>query len=469
MFRWTALSVMLALGLVSAACGGGGGGGSSGSTGAGSASAGGGALALQTASCPAGVQGSAYAGCALTATGGSPPYRFSVSPSTSYSDLPPGLVLNASTGVISSTSIGGQGASTVMLIATDAVGATASRTINFSLQGSNAYLATIFPATSIFHHRVDSLPVDTSPAAPIYSGYQSARLRVFFGNAANLPLPDGIPVIEVPASQANVPVATTLYQSYFTSGPIPSNAPVEQGYQVRNNGDQHVLIYQDAGATTPPKLFEMWTASYLGAAGWTDYSNAMWPDLTSNALPFPGSGTADAAGLPIAPLLVNADEVIGSGTSAAPNGAVQHPIRFTLNNTLNYWVWPGTASAGVGSCSDAGGALYNTRTRLPQDAPPATCSMTGPMGEIYRLKASAPTPACAASSPQAAIIITAMRRYGIILADNGLSGGLIGTPDTRWNDRDLACLTSIALSSFEPVNVSGLMTVNGSATGLTAN
>ena len=61
------------------------------------------------------------------------------------------------------------------------------------------------------------------------------------------------------------------------------------------------------------------------------------------------------------------------------------------------------------------------------------------------------------SSTQAAIIITAFRNYGIILADNGMSGGLIGTPDVRWNDNDLACLTSLTLSNFEPVNVSSLM------------
>jgi hypothetical protein len=88
--------------------------------------------------------------------------------------------------------------------------------------------------------------------------------------------------------------------------------------------------------------------------------------------------------------------------------------------------------------------------------------MTGPAGEIYRLKASVATPSCAASSPQAAIIITAFRNYGIILADNGMSGGLIGTPDARWNDNDLSCLTSIVLNDFEPVNVSTLMVSNDS-------
>jgi hypothetical protein len=92
--------------------------------------------------------------------------------------------------------------------------------------------------------------------------------------------------------------------------------------------------------------------------------------------------------------------------------------------------------------------------------------MSGAAGEIYRLKASVATPTCASTSPQAAIIITAFRNYGIILADNGSSGGLIGTPDARWNNNDLDCMTNLHLSDFEPVNVSSLMVNNDSgATG----
>jgi hypothetical protein len=85
----------------------------------------------------------------------------------------------------------------------------------------------------------------------------------------------------------------------------------------------------------------------------------------------------------------------------------------------------------------------------------------------YRLKASVTTPSCASTSPQAAIIITAFRNYGIILADNGISGGLIGTPDARWNDTDLMCLTSLTLSDFEPVNVSSVMV--GTDSGATSH
>jgi len=309
--------------------------------------------------------------------------------------------------------------------------------------------------------------VDTSPAAPIYSDYLSATIQPFFGDQYQ-GFPNGIPAISVPYNQPYVTVTTTLYQSYFTSAPIPPYAPVEG--TSASTGDRHVLVYQQAGtgANQNPALWEMWQGIYEGGP-WTCSSNALWPDVPSDALTPQGNGTADAAGLPISPLLVNADEVIGSGTPSAPTGTIQHPIRFTVGSMLNYWVWPGTQSAGTGSCTDSSGASIPTESEIsqpstsPQFPVPQSCpTTTGPAGEIYRLKASVATPSCASTSPQAAIIITALRNYGIILADNGSSGGLIGTPDARWNNNDLSCLTSLTLADFEPVNVSSLMVNNDS-------
>ena len=423
----------------------------------------GGPLTIVTTSCPSGTQNAAYAGCNIVATGGAPPYTFSVSTSANYPPLPEGMTLNASTGAVSSTLIGGQGSYAPQFVVTDSASARATQQITFAINGSNAFLANIFPTTSIFHHRVDaattSLPVDASPAAAIYSAYLPATIKPFFGNDSNAPFPNGIPAIEVPYNQADVSVSTTVYQSYFTAGPIPAYAPVEGTSS--SNGDRHVLVYLEAGGGNEPALYEMWQGIYEGGP-WRDSSNALWPNVAENSLTTQGEGTSDAAGLPVAPLLVNADEVIGTGTPSAPNGVVQHPIRFTLNHMLNYWVWPATETAGVGSCIQSGSTAIPVESEISQATPPASCTMTGPAGEIYRLKASVTTPACAASSPQAAIIITAFRNYGIILADNGDSGGLIGTPDARWNDTDLECLTSLILSDFEPVNVSSLMVNNDS-------
>jgi hypothetical protein len=397
------------------------------------------------------------------ASGGSPPYTYSVSTSSSFPPLPEGMSLNRTTGNITSAEIGGQGTYTPELVVTDSTGAAATANIGFAINGSNAFLATIFPSTSIFHHRVDAattgLPVDTSPAAPMYSGYLSATVKPFFGNNSNAPFPNGIPAIEVPYNQALVKVTTTVYQSYFTSGPIPANAPVEG--TSNSTGDRHVLVYREAGGGNNPALYEMWQGIYEGGP-WTDSSNALWPDVSSNALTPQGMGTSDAAGLPVGPLLANADEVIGAGTPSAPSGTIEHPIRFTLNHMVNYWVWPATETAGVGSCTETGGGTIPVESEISQSSPPTSCTMSGPAGEIYRLKASVTTPACASTSPQAAIIITSFRNYGIILADNGDSGGLIGTPDARWNDTDLQCLTSLTLADFEPVNVSSLMLSNDS-------
>jgi hypothetical protein len=420
-----------------------------------------GGLAIATTQCPGGVQGQAYAGCKLAATGGSPPYSFSFDRSNNYPPLPEGLSIRAN-GQISGAKIGGQGDYFPRLIVRDRAGTQASRQIEFAISGANAFLATIFPSNSIFHHRVDAattgLPVDTSPAAPMYFGYLSATVKPFFGAASGSPFPNGIPAFSVPYNQPDVPVKTTVYQSYFSSGPIPANAPVEGTSQ--STGDRHVLVYRAGGPKLTPALYEMWQGIYK-RPGWTDSSNALWPDVSGNALTPQGGGTSDAAGLPVAPLLANADEVIGAGTPSAPKGVITHPIRFTLNHMLNYWVWPATQTAGVGSCSTASGAIP-VESEISQAIPPSSCSMTGPAGEIYRLKASTPAPACAATSPQAAIIIAAFRNYGIILADNGDSGGLIGAPDARWNDADLSCLTSLTLGNFEPVNVSGLIVSNDS-------
>jgi hypothetical protein len=427
----------------------------------------GGPLTIKTTSCPGGTQGAAYAGCTIVVTGGAIPYHFSLDASGNYPPLPEGLALNATTGAITSAQIGGQGTYQPDIIVKDAAGTEATVQITFAINGSNAFAANIFPAGSIFHHRVDAattgLPVDSSPAAPMYSGYQSEYIRVFFGNTSGEPFPNGIPMFEVPYNQPDVAVSTTVYQSYYTSGPIPANAPVEgTSAAIASGGDMHVLIYREAGGGNPPALYEMWQGIYQGGP-WTDSSNALWPDVTSAAMTPQGGGTTDAAGLPVAPLVVNADEVIGTGTPAAPNGTVEHPIRFTLNHMLNYWVWPATQTAGVGSCTDSTGAAIPVENLISQSTPPKSCTMSGAAGEIYRLKASVATPSCAAASPQAAIIITGFRDYGIILADNGMSGGLIGTPDARWNDDDLSCLTKIQLSDFEPVNVSSLMVNNDSA------
>jgi hypothetical protein len=442
-------------------------------------------LSISTTTCPAGTQLSSYAGCTMSGSGGTSPLTWSVDSSQTYATLPEGLALNASTGAITSSLIGGQGNYVSGLILTDSLGSRVEQPITFAVTGDNAFAASVFPANSIFHHRVDaattSLPVDTSPAAAIDSAYSSDAIQVVFGTA-NGNFPFGIPMIEVPYNQTLVNTLTVQYQCYFgtentgnaclsnSTVPVPPYAPIEgtaNNVNLTNYiGDGHVLAYVEAGGGNPPQLIELFEGILQGDNSWDDASNAAWWNVGStgsgvNAQVPSGAGTTDAAGLPILPLLVNADEVIGSGTPTSPSGTIQHPMRFTIPHALNYWVWPATATSGIGSCSSSGGAIPGY-SQISQSSPPVSCTFSGVFGEIYRLKSSVTNPSCAATSPQASIIITALRNYGIILADNGEGVGLIGTPDARWNDTDLTCLNQITASNFEPVNVSSLIVSNDS-------
>ncbi|MET3122918.1 hypothetical protein AAKU67_002527 [Oxalobacteraceae bacterium GrIS 2.11] len=415
-------------------------------------------LKITTTTCPGGTQGSAYGGCTISATGGTPPYKFCADTSGSNPTLPEGMVINSATGGISSALIGGQGYYGTKIVVVDSVNNVASKVIPFLINGSNGFLANIFPADSIFHHRVDALstglPVDNSPAAPINPAYLSSTFSAAFGNGYGAPWPYGSPAIQVPASQAVVGVTTLPKGGDFTSAQIPTYAPV-QG--TANSGyDRHVIVYVNASASASAKLYEMYIGVLTNtnnSGSWSDGGNAMWTDVSNSYAIHPqGVGTTNATGLPDGPLLINADEVIGTGTAAAPTGAIKHMIRMTLPHMLDNWVWPATATSGAGSCTGV-----PTWTMLSQTAPPSACSNTSPAGEIYRIKAGTQLPACAASSPQAAIIMTAMQNYGVVVGDNSFAGQLVGTPDARWNDSDLACLKSLTLASLEPVNVSSLM------------
>ena len=423
----------------------------------------GGPLSITTASCPGGTQNTAYAGCTIAATGGNPPYTFSVDDSGDYPPLPEGLALEASSGEITSPLIGGQGTYTPEIIVTDATGATAKAQIVFRdereqhILGKRFYFGFDLPSSrgcgdneSASRHIAGGADVQR-----LFAGDDQAVLREQLECAVS-EWNSGDRGSGEPAgcfgSDDGVPVV--LY--FGTDSGLRASGGHEQ-----LDGDRHVLVYLEPGNGNNPALYEMWQGIYLDGP-WTDSSNAEWPNVATDALTPQGQGTSDAAGLPVGPLLANADEVIGTGTPTAPNGTVQHPIRFTLNHMLNYWVWPATQTAGVGSCEDSSGDPISVEGEISQATPPSSCTMSGAAGEIYRLKASVATPTCAATSPQAAIIITGFRNYGIILADNGDSGGLIGTPDARWNDADLSCLTSLILSDFEPVNVSSLMVTNDS-------
>jgi len=390
----------------------------------------------------------------LSGWGGTSPYTFSVSIDSEHASLPYGLLLNDSTGAITGPFIGGQGDSEPLMVVQDKLGAQARFTLQFLIAGNNVTSALPWVG-SIFSKNIANLPVDTSPAAPVNPAVTSTAIRLGFG-ADPGSSPNGIPFLVVPYNQELEGVTTSLYQSYFKAGPWPWYAPIEDTWNcLPQNCDHHSLIVQDAGGGNPARLWEMWEGEFAGTPGtngrWTDYSNFYMANLGTSGtgayvMPPQSNGSTDAAGLPVTPLLVNYDEVAA--------GAVLHPIRFTLKQPLKRYVWPATVGTnGLGACT---GGYEDSNNMLLQANAPTSCNRTMPFGEIYRLKASVSDPYCVSSSPQAAVIITAMRNYGIIVSDIGLNGAIIGTPDSRWNDTDLSCLTELKLGDFEPVNVSGI-------------
>lgn len=403
---------------------------------------------LNTSTCPAGTQYAAYAGCVLTASGGLPPYTYKWS-TTGGDGLTEGLTLNPITGAITGV-VYGQGTYNVKFTVTDGTNTTASQTIAMPMKGDNTLGGcSLFPADSIWHLNVSNLPVDNSPAAPIQSYYKASALHMVFGTYLG---DGGMPFLRVPYNQPNVPVSTTVFQSYFTSAPFPQYAPVESTQNAAPDGDRHTLVIQTAGGGNHCKLWELYMGAPTGT-GWTAASNAMW-DLESYDMLPQDEGSTDAAGLPVTPLLYNYDEVAGNCAAGAECGVVKHAGRLTLGRTLNYHVWPATAQAGGGICT---GGYQDSDHLLSQSNPPSYCTDGSAMGEIHRLKSTTATPAACTGHPQAQVLITAMRNYGLMITDNGITGGVVATADSRWNDDDLACLTSLKLSDFEPVNVSSKM------------
>ena len=197
--------------------------------------------------------------------------------------------------------------------------------------------------------------------------------------------------------------------------PIPSDAPIEGGAQ--SSGDRHVLVLDGDNCV----LYELYDAHPQTGGGWDAGSGAIY-HLDSQALRPPGWTSADAAGLPILPGLVRYDEVAA--------GEIRHAIRFTALQTRNAYVWPARHYA-----SNHSGAQYP------------------PMGQRFRLKSNFDI---SSFSPDVQVILTALKKYGMILADNGSSWYLSGVPDERWDNDALHEFSQISGAAFEAVDVSSL-------------
>jgi hypothetical protein len=274
----------------------------------------------------------------------------------------------------------------------------------------------MFPGDNVWNVAIDTLPVDANSAAYITTIGAAKTMHADFGTVYN-GAPNGIPFIVVPGSQPRVAVSFD-YADESDPGPypVPPDAPIEGGPS--STGDRHVLVVDRDGG----KLYELFAAYPNPDGSWHAGSGAIF-NLDGNALRPAGWTSADAAGLPILPGLVRYEEVVA--------GEIPHALRFTAPQTRNAFIWPARHKASS-----------LTGTNYP------------PMGQRFRLKASVDI---ASFGPNVQVILRALKKYGMFLADNGSSWFLSGAPDPRWDDDELHQLGRLTGADFEAVDESALM------------
>ena len=276
----------------------------------------------------------------------------------------------------------------------------------------------VLPADNVWNTPIDKLPRDPHSDTYIATMGPHVGLHPDFGAS---PL-NGIPFSLIPAGTTPVKVDFQYRDdSDLGNYPIPPKAPIEGGPQ--GTGDRHILLLDPQRCL----LYELFDAHPQADGSWKAGSGVKI-DLTSNALRGDGKTSADAAGLPILPGLVRYDEVQA--------GEIRHAVRFTVPRTRAAYLWPATHFA----------------SRL-------TGAEFPPMGLRLRLRADYDI---SRFSPANQVIMKALKRYGMILADNGSPFFLSGVPDSRWDDDDLHHLTALKGSDFEAVDESGLQLLAGS-------
>jgi len=270
----------------------------------------------------------------------------------------------------------------------------------------------IFPASSPWNQDVSGLPVHPSSDTYVDSIGRDDQVHPDFGTVWE-GAPIGIPYVLVGSGEELVEITYEAYGDESDPGPfpIPLDAPIEGGPD--SDGDRHVIAID----TDACRLYELFHA-FPEADGWHANSGTSW-DLTENEHHPEGCTSADAAGLPVFPGLVRYDEVVEAGE-------ILHALRFTVSETQRAYLFPARHYA-----SD------NTSADLP------------PMGLRMRMKQ---TYDCSEMSSEARVVCTALKRFGMILADNGSNWYISGAPDSRWDDDALGDLKTIPGDAFEVVD-----------------
>jgi hypothetical protein len=296
----------------------------------------------------------------------------------------------------------------------------------------------IFPADNPWNQDISSLAVHANSATYLSNMSPSSTFHPDWGTMTDnygIPFSSGTGATPQPitwtaswgASESD-PLPCTSGGNQFCY-PIPLNAPIEGGTGAATDADRHLLYIDTAGAPDNCTLYELYnTQNPTGSSGITAANGAIF-HLGSNALRTDGWTSADAAGLPVLPGLVRFDEVMA--------GEIRHAIRFTVSRSSQGYIHPATHAAG------------NSNTALP------------PMGLRLRLKASFST---SSFTGPTLVILTAMKKYGIILADNGSNWYITGESNEGWApymDGLLSGFGQLHGSDFEavdtgPVSTAGL-------------
>ena len=274
----------------------------------------------------------------------------------------------------------------------------------------------IFPADNPWNRAVHRLPVAANSRTIIASIGVDRGPHADFGSGVWQGAPIGIPITVVRATQRKVRVAFEYAaESDRVPYPIPRNVAIEGGR--RSDGDRHAVIVDRDRC----RLYELFALHPTPNGGWRAGSGAVW-DLRSNRLRPAGWTSADAAGLPILPGLARYDEVA--------RGRIDHALRFTVRRSRRAYVYPARHFASASS-----------DPALP------------PMGLRLRLRADYPT---RGFPHQARVVLEALKRYGMIVADNGSSWFITGAPDPRWSNDQLRALGRVKGSDFEVIDTRSL-------------
>lgn len=278
----------------------------------------------------------------------------------------------------------------------------------------------MFPVDDAWNQDISAAAADPEWTRRIHELVGDVNIHPDFGGSGDELY--GIPINVVPATQLAVPVVFDWYEDESDPGPYPFPAPglalIEGNSPLECDGDCHYIVVQEGTC----ELFEGYACYF--EAGWHCGGGARW-DLrrVSYGQREKGWTSADAAGLAIAPGVLRYDEVRA--------GAVRHALRFTVPCTRANYVAPATHQAVPNDC-DA-------------DDPNAP-----PMGLRVRLRADYDI---SRASPSAQVVLNGMKRYGMILADNGSSFYFQGEANAGWNDDDIEPLKDVPASAFEVISM----------------